>query len=399
MNAANCQLPTVRTLHLIPYMHPSAGGPPVVVHQWCAELTRRGWTQDVLTTDAYAPNSDKSWIDEYRRSYPIEVAPHRGPKGFGYSSALKRMLVRRLTQCDLVHVHNIWSYCNRLAAELCVQRRIPFLVSPHGMLDPHSMGRKPWKKKLYGRLIEWPALRKAAGLVFTHAEEERLARATCPRLPHGFVVPLATEEPPAKSRDELAEVFLRSRPELRDKVRIVFLSRLHSKKGLDLLLPAFQQVLQHLPDAQLVLAGPGEPDFVQWIRATTASLRIADRTVLTGPLEGEAKWGALAAGDVYVLPSYQENFAIALVEALRIGTPVVSSRRVNIWSDLDTAEAVSICELSADSVAQSILRLLQNPVLAKLQGQRGSEFAAANYTWSRSVDRLMEVYDKVVGRQ
>ena len=386
----------MRILHLIPYMHPSAGGPPVVVHQWCSELTRRGWSPEVLTTDAYAPESDKAWIDEYRRSYPIEIGLHFGPKGYGYSPELKKMLVQRLAQCDLVHVHNIWSYCNRLAARLCVQRGIPYLVSPHGMLDPHSIGRKPWKKQLYGRLFEWPALRRASGLVFTHAEEERLARATCPRLPKGCVVPLGTAEPPSKSRDELAAIFMQSWPKLRDRVRIVFLSRLHSKKGLDLLLPAFQQVLLHQRDSMLVLAGPGEPDFVQWINATAASLGIADRTVLTGPLSGETKWAALAAGDVYVLPSYQENFAIALVEALRVGTPVVCSRRVNIWSDLDAARAVTVCDLSADSVARSILELLQNPLLASEQGQRGAVFAAANYTWSRSVDRLEETYREVV---
>lgn len=367
-----------------------------MVNQWCIELVRRGWRSEVLTTDAYADSPDTAWIDAYRANYPIDVLPLLGPKGFGYSPTFKKTLQKSLTNFDLVHVHNLWSYCNQLAAHVCVQRKVPFLVSTHGMLDPHSMERKPLKKDLYGRFLEWPALRKASGIVFTHMEEERLARQTCAALPQGFIVPLGTEDPPAKSRKELASVFLTNRPELSDGPRVLFLSRLHSKKGLDLLLPAFRNVLKCRADAKLVLVGPGEPDYLRQLHETIRNLDIADRVLVTGSMIGESKWEALAAGDVYVLPSYQENFAIALVEALRVGTPVVCSQRVNIWLDLKNAGAATICKLTVESVADSILEILNNCQRASDQGARGVKFAAENYTWQGSVDRLMEVYHEVV---
>lgn len=385
----------MRLLHLIPYMHPSAGGPPVVVDQWCAELRRRGVEVEVLTTDAYASADDHAWQAEYSSRYPLTVVKCVGPRGFGFSSQLRASLAARLSHVDLVHVHNVWSYANQLAASLCWKRRIPFVVSTHGMLDPHSMGRKVWKKRLYGKLVEFPQLRKAAGLIFTHAEEDRLARETCGPLPTGFVVPLGTSDPPTESRSELASLFLRQFPSTARGPRIVFLSRLHEKKGLDLLLPAFRRVLQIHANGQLLLIGPGDADYIQQLRSRANSLGISEQTHFIGSLHGEQKWAALAAADVYVLPSYQENFAIALVEALRVGTPVVCSQRVNIWSDLADAGAATICDLTVESVADSILRLLNGPNRAAEQGARGACFAAANYTWPKSVERLMGVYESV----
>jgi len=380
-------------------MHPSAGGPPVVVDRWCVQLQRLGVDAEVLTTDAYAEASDTAWQEHYRSGYPITVLPCRGRRGFGYSPKTARLLRTKLNSCDLLHVHNVWSYCNRLAARLCPIADVPFIVSPHGMLDPHSMGLKPWKKRLYGRVVEFPALRKATGLVFTHPEEERLARQTCGKLPAGYVVPLGTEAPPVESREHLAQIFLTQFPSLQDVERIVFLGRLHPKKGLDILLPAFARVAEVRRAAKLVLVGPGDETYVNELRRVAQSLGIMDRVVFTGPLSGRNKWAALAAADVYVLPSYQENFAIALVEALRIGTPVVCSRRINIWSDLADAEAATICELTVDDVASKVLDLLGDRASADVQGQRGAVFAAANYTWEKSVDQLARVYEQVVSCQ
>jgi glycosyltransferase involved in cell wall biosynthesis len=394
--ATRYSLLAMRILHLIPYMHPSAGGPPVVVDRWCVELRRLGIDAEVLTTNAYAEAGDTAWQEHYRSGYPITVLPCRGWRGFGYSPKTERLLRMKLNSCDLVHVHNVWSYCNRLAARLCPIADVPFIVSPHGMLDPHSMSLKSWKKRLYGGVIEFPALRKATGLMFTHPEEERLARQTCGKLPAGYVVPLGTAAPPVESREHLTQLFLMRFPFLQDAERIVFLGRLHSKKGLDLLLPAFARVAEVRGAARLILVGPGDETYVNELRRVTQSLGIKDRVVFAGPLGGRDKWAALAAADVYVLPSYQENFAIALVEALRIGTPVVCSRRINIWSDLAGAQAATICDLTVDDIASKVGGLLNDRASAAAQGQRGAVFAAANYTWEKSVGQLARVYGQIL---
>lgn len=386
----------MRLLHLIPYMHPSAGGPPVVVDQWCSELRSRGVEAEVLTTDSYAPPNDDFWQAEYTARYPLTVIKHIGPRGFGYSTMFRSVLADRLKHVDLIHVHNVWGYANRLAADLCPKFKVPFLVSTHGMLDPHSMGRKAWKKRLYGRLFEFPALRRAAGLVFTHTEEERLARETCGQLPKGYVVPLGTSDPPTDSRQDLASLFLSQFPGTARGPRVMFLSRLHEKKGLNLLLPAFQRLLKKSTSSQLVLVGPGETNYIQHLQSYANSLGISEQTHFVGPLHGQLKWAALAAADIYVLPSYQENFAIALVEAMRVGTPVVCSQRINIWSDLVDAGAATVCDLNVESVAQSILELLQHEEHAREQAARASAMAAARFTWPSSTNTLMNVYHQVL---
>ncbi len=385
----------MRVLQLIPYMHPTAGGPPVVVDRWAVELQKLGWDVDVLTTDAYAQGDD-GWEEPFRQRYPMTVVRHAGPNGFGYGRELRRQLKRLVRGCDLVHVHNLWSYSNRLAAAECPRAGVPFVVSSHGMLDPNSVSRKLWKKRIYGSLFEWRQLRRAAAMVFTHAEEERLARSTCSGLPAGHVVPLGTEEPPAANRATLAGTFLAKHPKLADGPRIVFLGRLHAKKGLDLLLPAFRQVLDRIPAARLLLVGPGEAGYVRQLQGTAEALQIGERTTFVGSLAGEDKWSALAAGDVFALPSYQENFAIALVEALRVGTPAVCSRRVNIWQDLVSAGAAEDCELTVESVAERLLDLLQNDARRGEMGLQAEAFAAANYTWPHSAASLQAAYRRVL---
>ena len=389
----------MKILHLIPYMHPSAGGPPVVVDRWCVELQKLGIEAHVLTTDAYDDGSSPDWIEQYRSRYPIDVCALTGPRGFGFSSKLRSRFLELLPTVDLVHVHNLWGYSNQLAAKYCPKYSVPFVVSTHGMLDPHSLGRKSWKKRLYGSHVEWPAIRKAAGVVFTHQEEERLARTSCKDLPTGHIVSLGTEDPPDVTREVLAEQFLSKHPECRGRRLVTFLGRLHSKKGLDLLIPAMKSVIDANPDAMLVLVGPGEPDYVSSLNQLCERLGISESTVFVGSVAGIDKWEALAAASVFALPSYQENFAIALVEALRIGTPAVISNRVNIWEDLLTAGAAVCCELTVDSVADKICESLDSSEKLKVMSSAGRSFSAANYTWPLSAGTLKHAYSLLLSSE
>ncbi len=357
----------------------------------------------VLTTDSYALNAcDQSWIADYSRHYKIQVLPHRGPKGFGYSPGFATAFRREAQRHDVIHVHNLWGYTNLLSGWLCRSLGVPFVVSTHGMLDPHSVGRKRWKKRWYGRFVEWPALRRASGLLFTHAEEERLARLSASKLPRGFVVPLGTSDPPLEERAELAEPFLSAYPLLRDKRIVLFLGRLHPKKGLDILIPAFAKFLHSAvsanSDVHLVLAGPGEADYNEQLRRLVTELGIGHATTFTGSLQGHHKWGALAAAELFVLPSYQENFAISVVESLRVGTPVILSDRVNIAGDLRAAGVAAHTDLCPDDLSRVIDNLLANPERSHEMGRRGREFALSHYSWNRSCRSLISAYQSVLDR-
>ena len=342
---------TFDVLHVVPYMHPRAGGPPVVVDRLCRRLTDRGWTSRVISTDTFSDPGDRSWLEAYEGHYPLEVYPSRGPGSYSYSRSLAAQLDRLVPQCRLVHLHTVWTYPTWAAMKACRRHGVPYVVMPHGMLDPYSLERKWLKKQLYGRLIEWPNLRRAKAMIYTHDAERQLAESSIAGLPSGYIVPLGSDEPPQAGRNVLAEEFLCEHPHLRGRAVVTFLSRLHPKKGLDLLIPAFADLVTRRPSAHLVLVGPGEESYVQRLRQMVEQFSIAESVTFIGPLEGRAKWAALAASNVFVLPSFQENFAIVVVEAQRMGVPVVLSRRVNIWEDIVSGGGGVACDLNLQSIS------------------------------------------------
>ncbi len=381
-------------------MHPSTGGPPVVVDRWCRELSKIGVDVAVMTTDSYAPNQkDRDWINDYATGYSIDVCTLSGPKGYGFGTGMRNRFCLALPKLDLVHVHNLWGYSNRLAAKYCPRYGVPFVVSTHGMLDPHSVARKGLKKRLYGDMVEWPALRRAAAIVVTHKEEYRLAEQSVKNLPRGYVVALGADNPPSEDRALLRQDFLRSEPHLIPKQRLLFMGRLHEKKGLDLLIPAFAELSTRCPDSHLIIAGPGEPNYVAHLKRRVASLRLEHWVTFVGPLHGERKWGALAAADAFVLPSYQENFAISVVEALRIGTPVIVSDRINIASDLVQAGVAKQTDLTVNGLCNAMQSMLADSAARELMGSRGRELVIKKYSWQRSCSELVKVYRELLSNE
>jgi glycosyltransferase involved in cell wall biosynthesis len=378
--------------NVIPYMHPHAGGPPVVVDRLCQKLAQRGWDVRVITTDSMADGQDNDWPDRYRDHYPVDVHKTGLLRRHAYSSSLAAALKTAAQQSDLVHLHTLWTYPTIAAARICAKLRVPFVVMPHGMADPHSLQRNWLRKKVYGYLFEWPNVRAAQAMIYTHVEEKRLAEQAVGGLPMGHIVPLGADEPPPRARESLAEQFLQKHPDLRGRRLVIFLGRLHPKKGLDLLIPGFAEVLRSEPNARLLLVGPGEESYLRSLRALIGRHGMMEKVLCTGPLAGEAKWQALAASDVFVLPSYQENFALTVVESLRSGVPVVLSRRVNIWEDVTRAGAGVACDLSAPGVASGILHYLTSEAQRTASARRGQELVSDRFNWERSADAIESVY-------
>jgi glycosyltransferase involved in cell wall biosynthesis len=381
----------MRIVHVIPYMHAAAGGPPVVVDRLSRELVARGHDVRVLTTDLYA-DDDTTWQTAERLPYRLEVFPAVGGNRYGYSSALQRGIRDAVRNGDIVHVHTLWTFASFAAARECRRANVPYLVMPHGMLDPHSMQRGRFKKQLYGRLIEWPLIHRASGMCYTHPEEERLAAETCRGLPHGHIVELGTESPPECERDELRAEFLDRHPELRGRKVVLFLGRLHSKKGLDLLIPAFDRVVRQQPEAHLLVVGPGESKYVESIRADVGRRGLASKASFTGRLSGREKWAAMAASDLFVLPSYQENFALAAVDAIRGGLPVLLSRRVNLWQDVVEAGAGRDCETTVESVAEQLNDCLADAPWRSAAVEAGARILGERFNWATAADVLERIY-------
>jgi glycosyltransferase involved in cell wall biosynthesis len=383
----------MRIVHVTPYMHPAAGGPPVVVDRLSRELAARGHELRVLTTDLFA-GSDSAWTNGADRPYEMQVFPTVAGNGYGFSPQLWKAIGRTVGNCDIVHVHTLWTFASLAAERACVRARAPFLVMPHGMLDPYSMNRGWIKKQGYGRLLEWPLLRKARGICYTHPEEQRLASLTCGQLPLGHIIELGAEPAPATPRAELRAEFLARYLNLAGKTIVLFLGRLHPKKGLDLLIPAFEIVKRERPEAHLLLVGPGDTEYVESIRTEINKRGLTEHITLTGPLYGRDKWAVQAASDLFILPSYQENFAISVVEALRSGLPVLLSRRVNLWSDIVEAGAGRECELDVPKLAATLVSTLEDVEWRRSATQAGEALLERRFNWKATAERLETIYEK-----
>ncbi len=379
-------------LHVVPYYHPLSGGPPVVVQRLVEEMRRAGVRSRVISTDACAPPGDTAWIASIGSTEEIQIISGARLGEYAWQNELGSLLDRAVTDARMVAVHGCWNWPTLSAMRACRKHSIPYVVMPHGMLDPHSMARGRWKKRLYGPLVEWPVIRDAQAMVYTNEAEQTLARQSVRRLPAGVIAPLGTDWPP-DARATLASEFLTKYPQLKGKQCAVFLGRLHPKKGLDLLIPAWKLISQQIADARLIIAGEGSDDFVTDLKNSVKNHSISESVIFTGMLNGRDKWGALAAADLFLLPSYQENFGLAVVEALASGTPAVISRRVNIWQPLVLDQAAVACELDSASVATLTCRLLNDPETRSAMAEAAIDCVRSRFHWkktSQAFERLLE---------
>jgi glycosyltransferase involved in cell wall biosynthesis len=264
--------------------------------------------------------------------------------GYGYCPRLIPWLRAHCDEYSFVVVNGIWQFNSFAAWRVLRNVRVPYFVFTHGMLDPWFKEHYPLKhlkKWLYWPWAEYRVLRNASAVLFTCQEEKILARRSfwlyrC----HEAVVSYGTAGWKGDSEAQ-REAFLGKFPELRGKRLILFLGRIHEKKGGDLLIEAFHRWLTERPDPELhlVMAGPSDNPFGRKLKRTAESLGIDDQVTWTGMLQGEEKWGAFQASEVFILPSHQENFGISVAEALSASVPVLISNKVNIWREIDTDQA------------------------------------------------------------
>jgi glycosyltransferase involved in cell wall biosynthesis len=188
-------------------------------------------------------------------------------------------------------------------------------------------------------------------------------------------------------------------PQLAGRRIILFLSRLDPKKGLDLLLPAFAQVRVQNPDVALVLAGNGDQSFVTGLEEEAVRLGIAGDILWTDFLAGEEKWAVLSGADVFVLPSYSENFGVAVVEAMAFGLPVVVSDQVGIHREVAEAQAGLVVPCAWEELARALTRLVRDKQLRSRMGENGKRLAQTHFSLEAVTGKLINVYIDVTTSQ
>ena len=320
----------MRILHSTRSVNPDGGGVVEAVKQFSLAHQRQGHTVEVVSLDA--PGSP--WV----RDFPLPIhafGPGRGK--YGYSAQLVPWLKMNRERFDAVIVDGLWQYNVFGVWRACVGTATPYFVFPHGMLDPwfkRTYPLKHLKKWLYWPWAEYRVLRDARAVFFTCEEEKRLARESFWLYrANETVASLGLAEPPGDPATQRA-LFLQKFPNLREKRLLLFLGRLHVKKGCDLLIEAFAAVAKKNPALHLVVAGPDQTGWQATLQERARVLGLAERITWPGMLSGDLKWGAIRAAEAFILPSHQENFGLAVVEALACGVPVLLSDKVNIWREI-----------------------------------------------------------------
>jgi len=345
----------MRILRTIRSVNPEGGGPIEGIIQVSRALNELGHRVEMLSLDT----PEDSWV----RNSSLKIhARGRGGRNYGYAPEFVRWLRRHQDDYDAIIVSGLWQFHSYGVWQALRGARVPYFVFPHGMLDPWFKRAHPLKhlkKWLYWPWAEYRVLRDARAVLFTCDEERRLARESfwlyrC----NERVVNYGTAAPPADRWWQKA-TFLEQFPELRSRRVVLFLGRLHAKKGCDVLLRAFhvfesEQREQGDDSWHLVLAGPDQDGWQRQLEALAARLKLIGRVTFTGMLRGELKWGAFRQAELFVLPSHQENFGIAVVEALACGVPVVVSTSVNIWREIVQDRAGWACAADAEEVCRAL---------------------------------------------
>jgi glycosyltransferase involved in cell wall biosynthesis len=350
---------------------------------------------DIVTTHANGATPLnvplQTWILE--RSYRIQYFPYWGWSDYQLSSSFARWLFQHVRDYDLVHTHAIFSPTNLHAYWACQQQGIPYVVTPHGMLEPWALAYKAQKKRVYYRLLEEPALNRASAIHLLTPSEAKGVEPLDLQRPL-VVVPNGIHRQDVETLPN-QNLFFQQFPDTQNKRNLLFLGRIDPKKGLDLLAAAFSQVRVQFPQTHLIIAGPDNIGFLPTVRDYFLKAGCLDAVTFTGLLTGNLKYAALAAAEVYVAPSYSEGFSLSILEGMAAGLPCIITTSCN-FSEAETARAASVVECNVDAIANALLTSLAYPELAKEMGNRARKLVLNEYTWERAASKLIEVYQAIL---
>lgn len=384
-------------LSVVPSMAQKTGGP--AIGQVQATLAMGAQVRrSIFCTDAAQPASATKFdritqesLTEGADRIDVRVFPTRRPRSFAYSPAMFRAIGNKIGDVDLVTIHSL-NLFPQFAAYMHAHRSgTPYIVTPHGALDPWLKRNSPKRKAINNFIWQSRMLSQASALHFTTDEESRLVADLAPGVPR-YIVPNGVQVDDFRrlpGRQEFREKFLDGYP----GSIILFLGRIAKKKGLDLLLASFARI-QVADSALLVIVGPDDENLIGALTRQAAELGVGNKVRFVGELYGDDQRAALASADIWALTSYTENFGNAVLEAMAAGLPVVISSAVNVAPDVAAFEAGCVTSLDADEIAFCIRRLLANPAERARLGKRAQIFAV-RYDWSTVAGQLIDMYRDV----
>jgi glycosyltransferase involved in cell wall biosynthesis len=386
----------MKILHVIANLAPRYGGPSKACWEMARAVAQLGHEVSIYTSNQDGPGELEVPVGQpvWQEGVEIRYFPIQPPRFWGTSLPLALGLRQKIPASDLVHIHSLYLFHDLVAGHYCRRYGIPYLMRPHGTLDPFIHRRHRGRKRLMEHWFENRNIRGAAALHFTTAQEAELAAPYTFATP-GLVVPLGV------GVDEFAAMpepgsFRRRYPEIGDKHIILFFGRINFKKGLDILARAFGAVARRRQDVHLVIAGPDNEGWGGRVRTWLEEEGMGVRTTFTGMLLGPERLAVLRDASLFALPSCSENFGLAVVEAMAAGLPVIISDQVNIWQEVETGGAGRVIPCNATALADQILDLLDHPEAAQHMGQKGRALVQERFQWPRVGRSLAEAYIRII---
>lgn len=386
----------MRIIHVVDSIDVSQGGPPVVVMRLATAQAGLGHDVNIVANESAGDLVHADAASANRQNAGGVPAVTLLPGGLVErmtGAAAHRYFRDMIRAGDIVHLHGLWRPILSAAVRAARHNGAKYLIAPHGMLAPWSLAQKQLKKRLAFIMLWRGILNKAAMLHVLNEEEAGQARALALRAPAEII-------PNGIFQDEVDNLpapssFYRAFPQLRSHPYILFLSRLHYKKGLDYLADAFAQVARQAPHVDLVVAGPDGGAQTAFEQQVTR-LGLEDRVHIVGPLYGPQKYAAMVDALCFCLPSRQEGFSMAVIEAMACGLPVVISKQCN-FSEVAHAGAGEVVELEPQAIGGALLRFIGDAERRRRAGAAARELVLSCYTWPKIAESSIAAYRRILG--
>jgi len=350
----------MRILHSIRSVNPAGGGPIEGINQLYIELKKIGHEIEILCLD----KKDCDWVKKSK------IKCHALGKGFGVYGLninIIRWLIKNRIRYDVIIINGIWQFHSLGTFIGLIGSNIPYYVYPHGMLDPwfkKTYKLKHFKKFIYWYLFEYYTFKFAKRIMFTCKEEEKLAKESFPYLYNfqTFVSGYGISHPDIDN-NSCRLLFLKKYPHLAQNKCIIYLGRLHEKKGIDMLLESFSNTLLKVPssiskDLHLIICGSGAHKYEEYLNDFVIKLNLEKKVTFTGLIQGNVKFGALLCSDLFALCSHQENFGLSIVESLALSIPVIITNKVNIFYEIKDYNAGFITDDTVTSFTNGLINYL-----------------------------------------
>lgn len=423
-------------LHISPSYYPAFrfGGPIQSVHLLNKALVKKGVKVDVLTTNAglaqeqrkkikdkskeilrtssldspdrsgqAAPRRDRQgdtngWVDSSlldnadkaeTSGLRVKYLDFVGYEHYNFSLQMVKEIWKVIDDYDLVHITAVWNFPVLAGALISIIKKKPYIISPRGTIYKETIELKSTSiKKIYFNLFAKQYINKASAIHFTTKDEQEKVTKYLGITAPSFVIPNGIDiSSIALSAESKARII--------DKKYILILGRIDKKKGFDILIPAFANIIKKFNDLILVIAGDDKSPYAQEVRKMVEEKKISNNIIFTGQVTGDDKWALYKNALMFVLPSYSENFGMSVVEAMACGCPVVISDKVGIYKEVVDNNAGIIVNTSVESVEEGILKLLNDEKLRETISHNGKAMVEKFYDIDKVADEMIEVYERI----